>query len=435
MTLTEAVPTGMTVLELLRAGRYAEIRDLFAPKLRDLVTAEMFQAAWSGELAKNGPLVAAGAAITEPVGPGTTAVKIPLTFEHGDLALVVVVAENSALVGLQLAPASVAKPVEPWEPASYVDTSGFEERDVTFGSGDLAVPGTVSLPRVPGPWPGVVLVAGSGPNDRDETFGRNKPLKDVAWGLASQGVAVARFDKVTYAHRARVVANREFTLSDEYVPSAVAAVRHLAENPDVAKVFVLGHSQGGTVAPRVAQAEPAIAGLILMAGGAQPLQWATARQIRYLAGLTPETAAAAEPAIEAITRQAHLVDSPDLTPDTPAGDLPLGVPATYWLDLRGYDPAAAAAALHKPILVLQGARDYQVTVADDLALWQAALADRPDVTIRVYDADNHLFFPGTGPSTPAEYDPAQHVDPQVVADIAGWLKESVGDPISSGEHL
>ena len=98
-----------------------------------------------------------------------------------------------------------------------------------------------------------------------------------------------------------------------------------------------------------------------------------------------------------------------------------GVPAPYWLDLRGYDPAAAAAALGRPMLIVQGARDYQVTLADDLSRWQAALAARPDVTIKVFEADNHLFFPGTGASTPAEYEPAQHLDPEVVAAVAGWI--------------
>jgi dienelactone hydrolase len=81
-----------------------------------------------------------------------------------------------------------------------------------------------------------------------------------------------------------------------------------------------------------------------------------------------------------------------------------------------------AAALGKPILVLQGGRDYQATVADDLARWEAGLARRPGVTIRLYPSDNHLFFSGSGPSSPAEYEPAQHVDPDVLVDIAGWLK-------------
>ncbi len=78
------------------------------------------------------------------------------------------------------------------------------------------------------------------------------------------------------------------------------------------------------------------------------------------------------------------------------------------------------------MLILQGGRDYQVTVEDDLSRWKAGLGHRPDVTIRVYDADNHLFFSGIGPSTPAEYDLAQHVDPAVVTDIARWLMPRQG---------
>jgi uncharacterized protein len=246
-------------------------------------------------------------------------------------------------------------------------------------------------------------------------------------------VAVLRFDKVTYAHGEKVVQDRNFILADEYLPQAIAAIHLLRGHPgiDAGRIVVAGHSLGGTVAPRVAAAEPSVAGLVILAGGTQPLYWAAVRQVRYLASLNPATAAASGPAIEAMTRQAETVDSPDLSPSTLDGELPFGVPAPYWLDLRGYDPAATAAALGKPILILQGGRDYQATVAEDLAGWKAGLADRRDVTIHVYDADNHLFVPGSGPSSPAEYEQADHMDPAVITDVAGWIATALPQPAAN----
>jgi dienelactone hydrolase len=429
--------TALAVIEMARRGEFTGISDKFLPQLRPLAPPEALRAAWDAEVAKNGQVSALGTPLTEAAGPGTVLVKVPVTFERATATLAVGLAgeegeagEEGAgdqgpwITGIQLLPASAAAPVAPWEPPPYADPDAFTEHDVTVGDGPLAVPGTLSVPRRAGqaPLPGVVLLAGSGPNDQDETIGRNKPLKDLAWGLATAGVAVLRFEKVTRAHPDLVAGNPHFTLTDEYVPQAVAAIGLLRGHPavDPARVFVAGHSEGGTAAPRVAARAP-VAGLVILAGGAQPLHHAMVRQFRYLASLAAAQGAAPPADIDAITRQAAAVDDPALSESTPSSDLPFGVPAAYWLDLRGYDPPAAAAALGKPLLIVQGGRDYQATVADDLSRWQAALDGLPDVTIRVYPADNHLFFPGEGPSSPAEYEPAQHVDPAVVAGIAAWL--------------
>jgi uncharacterized protein len=419
----EPIPLSLEVVEMARAGRFADIREMFAPNLRVMVSADALQAAWATEVDRFGPVASVGEPVSEQAGAGTVVVRILVTFERGESTLIASVHESGWLVGLQLAPAGAARLTEPWEPPAYADTEAFDEQDVTVGSGPLAVPGTLTLPRQTGPMPAVVLLAGSGPNDRDETIGRNKPFKDLAWGLASHGIAVLRFDKVTFVHADKLTDDTDFTVVNEYIPDALAAVAMLQAQPavDAARIFVLGHSLGGTVAPRVAAAEPAVAGLVILAGGTQPLHWAAVRQVRYLASLDPAGAAAAEPAIDGMTKQAEAVDSPDLSPSTSPRELPFGVPAPYWLDLRGYHPAVVAAGLGKPIFVLQGGRDYQVTIDDDLVAWKDGLAPSLDATIRVYDADNHFFFSGTGPSTPAEYEAVQHMDAAVVADIASWL--------------
>ena len=440
MTTTPA-ETSLAVLEMAKAGQFAQIREMFAPPLRPMVSAEAIHAAWAAELGRRGQVASIGAPVSEPAQGGVVVVKVPVRCDHGELTVLISVTEAGQLTGIQLAPASAAEPIAAWEPPGYADPGAFDEQDVLLGSGPLAVPGTLSLPKLRGPLPALVLLPGSGPMDRDETIGRNKPFKDLAWGLASAGVAVLRFDKVTYAHPGEVKAAGDVTVVQEYVPDAAAAIHLLRAHPgvDADRVFVLGHSLGGTVAPRVAAAEPSVAGLVILAGGTQPLHWAAVRQVRYLASLDPETAAASQPAIESMSEQARLVDDPNLSASTPAAKLPFGVPASYWLDLRGYKPVEVAATLGKPMLILAGGRDYQATVADDLAGWKSGLAHSPEVTFMVYDADNHFFFPGAGPSAPAEYEPAQHMDPAVVGDIAGWLtpavEKSAGTPAAAGSRL
>ncbi|MGR6918681.1 serine aminopeptidase domain-containing protein [[Actinomadura] parvosata] len=421
---TDPAAIATAVVEMARSGRFTDVEALFAPPLRAVVSAEVLRSAWESQLSVLGAISAVGTPVSEPAPDSWAAatgqaelvkVSVPVTYERGELTVVLAVDDTGLLRDLRLAP----PPTEPWTPPPYARRDSFDEHEVTVGSGALAVPGTLSLPRGDGPWPAVVLLSGGGPFDRDATSGPNKPLKDLAWGLAGRGVAVLRFDKVTHTHAAEVAAIPGFTMSDEYVPHAVAAIRLLRRHPavDAARVFVAGHSMGGKVAPRVAAAEPSVAGLVLLAADTQPMHRAAVRVVRHLAARDP----GARAAVETITRQAARVDSPDLSAETPAAELPFGYSGAYWLDLRGYDPVATAAALGKPMLILHGGRDYQVTVADDLAGWQSGLAHRPDVTIRVHDADDHLFFPGSGPSTPADYHRPQHVDAAVVTDIADWL--------------
>jgi len=426
-----AAGAALAVVDMARNGQFAELCERFAPPLRPMVSADALRAEWEGELAQHGPLTGVGTPLTEPAGPGVTTAKIPLTFEGAEQVVAIGLAgEENWIIGIQFLPAGAAEPAAPWEPPPYADPATFTETGVTLGDPPLAVPGTLSVPRPApgreGPRQAVLLLSGSGPHDQDETIGRSKPLKDLAWGLASAGVAVLRFEKVTHAHPAECAARPEFTLTDEYVPQALAGLRLLSEHPavDPARLYLAGHSLGGSVAPRIAAdaTDPAAAGMIILAGGAEPLHWSAVRQFGYLATITPGVAAAIQPALDAITAQAKAVDDPGLSPATPPETLPFGIPAPYWLDLRGYDPPAAAAALSKPMLIVQGGRDYQATVDDDLSRWEAALGNSPDVTIRVYDADNHLFFPGSGPSSPEEYEPAQHMDPQVIADAAAWLR-------------
>ena len=213
---------------MARDGRFTEIAELFAPPLRAAVSAETLRVAWAGEMDKTGPVCAVGEPVTEQGEAGLVHVSVPVTCQHGGLTVIMAVDDTGMLHGLRLAPAATTS----WTSPSYASPRRFAEHEVIVGSGPHAVPGTLTLPSGRGPRPGVVLLSGGGPFDRDQTSGPNKPLKDLAWGLASGGAAVLRFDKVTYTH-GQVATAPGFTMSDEYVPHAVAAVRMLQQQPTV----------------------------------------------------------------------------------------------------------------------------------------------------------------------------------------------------------
>jgi len=238
-------------------------------------------------------------------------------------------------------------------------------------------------------------------------------FKDLAEGLASRGIVVLRYEKRTLQYRARIAAIKNYTVQDETVEDAVNAVAVLRKQPEVdgKRIFVLGHALGGYVAPRIAEQDGKLAGMVLMAGSARPLEDLLVEQVTYM-GITGQQLENAK-LIQAKVKKLEPGDE-----DSPALG---GLPASYWLDLKGYDPVAAAKKLGIPMLILQGERDFQVTMAD-FALWKSAVGTSKGVVTESYPALNHLFVAGEGKSLPAEYSKPGHVAPAVIEEIAKFVK-------------
>jgi dienelactone hydrolase len=349
-------------------------------------------------------------------------VYVTWQFEAMTIDFKLVLNPSGQISGIFFVPVQSA--AAPYAPPAYVKPESFKEQEITVGSGEWALPGTLTMPAGSGPFPAVVLIHGSGPNDRDETIGPNKPFRDLAWGLASKGIAVLRYEKRTKQHAIKFTKDimAKLTVKEETIDDALAAVALLRQTKgiDTAKIFVLGHSLGGMLLPRIAEADKKIAGLVIMAGPTRPLEDITLDQIKYISGLDGTVSGQEQTYLDTLSAQVTRVKSSSLSPLTPASALPLGLPANYWLDLRNYHPAAVAQKLKQPMLILQGGRDYQVT-AQDFEGWKSALSSHSNVQLKLYPDLNHLFISGEGKSTPAEYGTTGHVAGQVISDIAKWI--------------
>jgi fermentation-respiration switch protein FrsA (DUF1100 family) len=158
-----------------------------------------------------------------------------------------------------------------------------------------------------------------------------------------------------------------------------------------------------------------------MAGPCRPLEDLILEQSVYLCGLDGSISAAEQSYLDLLKQQVAKVKSPDLALTTPATALPLSIPASYWLDLRGYQPALVAQKVKQPLLILQGERDYQVTTAD-FKMWHEVLRNRKEVDFKLYPGLNHLFIFGEGKPNPGEYEVPGQVDKKVIDDISSWVK-------------
>jgi dienelactone hydrolase len=401
----------VAIVEALVRHDWAAATARFDPTMRVAVPVEKTEAVWAQVENRLGRFTGVERTRVETHGPYQTAV-VRCGFERGAVVVKVSFDAGSNVAGLFVLDAAAD---DPWTPPPYATATAFEERDLFVGSAP-PLRGVLALPKGAGPLRAVVLVHGSGPQDEDETVGAVKVFKDLAQGLASRGVAALRYVKRSRAQPAGIV-----TVKEEVLDGVRAAVDALRATPgiDPSHIYLVGHSQGGYLAPRAAHEDPRVAGIVVLAGPSRPLEDLVVEQTRYLASLAPGAPRLVEAADEGAKLKAA-VEDPSLTPDRTMPKLAGGMTGAYFLDLRDYRPATVAAALPCPVLVLRGERDYQVSQAD-FDGWSAALGASPRATLRQYPSLNHLFVAGTGPSTPAEYQRPGHVAAVVVEDVATWV--------------
>ncbi len=406
----------------LAARRFDRVTARFTEQMAQALPGDKLGTSWDAVIAQVGAFQSITSVENDEVA-GNHIVLVTCAFERLTLTFRLVFDSQGRLAGFSSVPPGSRSP---WTPPDYAKLDSFEERGVTVHSGHWDLPGIVTIPKGGGIFPALVLVHGSGPNDMDESIGPNKPFKDIADGLASRGVAVLRYEKRTHKYGMQAVDDpNTMTVKDEAIDDARAAVALLATMPEInpRRIFLAGHSEGGYLAPRIATGDPQIAGIILLEGNSRTLDELIVEQVHYIASqsgpITPEM----QKAIDDAETSAKELRNPDLKPGMTVHVMGAPLPASYVLDLRAYHPTEVAAALKIPILIIQGQRDYQVTMTD-FALWKKALDGHTNVTFKTFPAINHLLMPGTGPSIPAEYNKANHVEQDVIETIATWIQHA-----------
>ena len=416
---TDVIARAQAALAAIAAGEFARVEEQFTAEMKAAMPVQRLAATWTTLLIQGGGFKDCATNQRLRKIDDKQMVITACTFERATVDVQFAFNSAGRISGMVFRP--VASTPVPYALPPYAKPSAYAEHELTIGSGEWILPATLTMPAGTGPVPAIVLVHGSGPGDRDSTVGASKPFKDLALGLASRGIAVLRYDKRTKVHAARSAALGAFTVRQEVIDDVVEAVKAVRARPgiDAARVFVLGHSLGGMLIPRIAAADPTIAGLIILAGPARPIKDLFVAQSRYLAEADGVISREEQQSIDAATALGEAIRA--LTPaDAKSTRMVAGARASYWLDLRDYDPAAAAKDVKAPMLILQGERDFQVTPVE-FARWKAALGSRRDVTFHSYAPLNHLFIAGTGMSLPAEYQIPGHVAEEVVRDVAAWI--------------
>ena len=325
--------------------------------------------------------------------------KFPLTFKRSEQAAVT--------------PTPTPKPKPDY--SAPADAPYTAEEVVVKTPAGHTLAGTLTLPKSASrtkPVSAIVTVTGSGPQDRDENIGLPgfRPFRQIADSLARRGIAVLRMDD-----RGTGASGGTFkgSTSADFAEDVRAGLAYLRTRPEIRadRLGVLGHSEGAIIAPMVAEKEPTLRAIVLLAGIAQPgrtaLHFQLKNGIEHNTKLTPEM------------RDSQIAEIPKRIDAMMAAD--------PWMKFfLTYDPAPTMRRVKTPVLILTGSRDQQA-VPEEVALQEAAFKEggNKDVTARVLPDLNHLFVQDTDgfPGNYAKLPPPVMMRADVVTMIGDWLAQ------------
>lgn len=397
--------------EMIAKGEYNSVRDRFSSGLKTKLSGEQLKEGWD-KIARNIGTFE-GVERTDIALDRTTAkATVVLKFEDNKgIQVVFSYDRESEITGLWLNYAPI-----------LMSSDAFEEVEIAIGEGEETLTGILTLPKGVENPDVALLIQGSGQHDLDESIGAavNKPFRDIAHGLAKEGIASVRYNKRFFQYPSS--AGDKITIESEVLNDANAALKFIENDERInkGKTVVIGHSLGAMMAPKIASDNKSVNGIISLAGSPRGLE-----EIIYdqnVAFTDKDTGKTEEEKTEALKQMKDEVDRIKALQESGGFGEILGVNVEYWNSLNNIDIVEIGKSLNIPMLFLQGDADFQVSKDRDFGYWKEVLAGKSNAIFKLYEGLNHLFMPTTGADDVTDYDPKNSVDPAVIKEMADWIK-------------
>ena len=290
--------------------------------------------------------------------------------------------------------------------------------------------GELIIPKSNQPVPAVVFVHGSGASNMDEKVGKLTPFKDIAEGLARHGIASIRYDKRSYAHGFKLLMKeKNVTVKIETIDDAIMATNLLKNDLriDANNVYIIGHSMGAMLAARIDSEGGNYKGLVMMAGSPRTLNEIMIDQNNDVLSQTKGfTHWIVQKQVEKIKK---MFEGFENLSDEEAKKKKMGNGVTlyYFKEMNAFDTKNYLKKISKPMLIMQGEKDFQATVDKDFTSYKQLLEGKDNVVFKLYENLNHAFVPsiyGSIMKAKQEYNIEQHIGENVISDIANWIKRN-----------
>ena len=337
----------------------------------------------------------------------------------------------------------LVRPQDPKKPYPY------REEEVTFANpkAQVSLAGTLTLPSSAGPFPAAILIAGSGPHDRDENVAGHRPFLVLADHLTRKGIAVLRYDKRGIG---KSTGNYDQATTEDFASDAAAAVEYLKSRKEIntKKMGLIGHSEGGLIAPMIASRSSDVAWVVLLAAPGlkgEQIMLLQSELILKAAGFDDDRIARArdfnlqsyalarkeKDPVVLETKLTDLVDSTGMSttlPPTALKPQARMMTSPWFRFFLDYDPLPALKKTQCPVLALNGDKDLQIASKENLAQIEKALREGGNKDLETHELAglNHLFqHAPTG--SPTEYGGIQETfAPEALTFVSDWVLKHTG---------